>query len=169
MIKRFLRHLRQQPKGVRDNIALGVAITFTAVVVFGWMYSLPMKVADRMSRIASGAQEKPGFTALFGGIKDQVAGAVGANDVEVAVATTADMVTASHEREVVGDDYRVVMPQASQKKIGTTSTTTSNASSTEILSAEVATSTVASSTPPRAIRIVTTNTSTSSSTASSTR
>ncbi|MCA9358468.1 hypothetical protein KC902_04370 [Candidatus Kaiserbacteria bacterium] len=157
MIKRFLRHLRQQPKGVRDNIALGVAVSFTAVVVFGWMYSLPMKIADRMERLASGNEEKPGFTALFKGIKDQVAEVADAVDTDEAAVIQL-------EREVVGEDYQIVMPNAAQVEFSSTTT-----SSTKNAQLNVATSTDSATTSLRAIRIVTTNTTSTSSTASSTR
>lgn len=161
MIKRLLRNLRQQPKGVRDNIALGIAVVFTSMVAFGWLYSLPMRVADRTG--AATAEEQPGFTALFKGIKDQVAG--------VKEAITTDVAPASADREVIDEEYQVVMPQAALQKNASPAVTTVAATTTATTTEswqDRATSSTVTLEPVRSIRIVTTNTAASSSTATST-
>jgi len=152
MIKRFLRNLRQKPKGVRDNIALGIAGTFTAIVFMVWLHHFPSKAAVLTSQEQTKADEKPGFAGIFGDFKEQLASLKESSDQEQTKVATSS-------------------PEASNPYIATTtpvgmasstmSTTTYWFENNETTPADTATvptdATTSSASSFRPIRIVTTN------------
>lgn len=148
MIKHLLRNLRQQPKGTRDNVALGIAVAVTSVVAMGWLYGFPMKTHIQTEVITG--EEKPGFTALFSDIKNQLAG-IGDIVTEQEISSTT--------RSGVISDYQIVMPSSatSSKSSFFTSLSTSTATSTVDNEAASSTATSTASSASRSIRIVTTN------------
>ena len=159
MIKHILRNLRQQPKGVRDNIALGIAVVFTSMVAIGWLYSLPMKVPTQTESIAG--EKQPGFTALFSGIKSQLAGIGEADTGQETVSTT--------KSDFIDSDYQVVMPDGDVTPKTSFFASSSTSTATTTTDSEVASSTTTSTTTSglRPIRIVTTNDIPATSTATS--
>jgi hypothetical protein len=70
MIKRLIRNIRQKPKAVKNNIALGIAGVFTAVVSSFWLYNFP---TTHSLKITTEADNMAGFSGLFSDFKDQVA------------------------------------------------------------------------------------------------
>jgi len=62
MIKSFLIKLRQKPKHVRQQVALGVASVFTAVVAIFWLTSLPDTVKVLSNAAPEGANAFSSFT-----------------------------------------------------------------------------------------------------------
>jgi hypothetical protein len=70
MIKRLIRNIRQKPKAIKDNIALGIAGVFTAIVGSFWLYNFP---TTHSLQIATEADETAGFSGLFSDFKDQMA------------------------------------------------------------------------------------------------
>lgn len=151
MIKRILRNLRMKPKSVRNNIALGIAGTFTALVFSVWLYHFPNKITSLTEFSQSNKNENTAeFTDFFGQVKDQIATLNEATGDEVA-ATTTSVANENDWRK----EYTVA---TSSVELFTTASTTMLASST-LLQEEISSSTVAATSTPtiRPIRIVTTS------------
>ncbi|MEN9922276.1 MAG: hypothetical protein RL097_553 [Candidatus Parcubacteria bacterium] len=150
MIKRILRNLRTKPKSVRNNIALGIAGTFTALVFSVWLYHFPNKISSLTEFSQSNKNKNTAeFTDFFGQVKDQIATLNEATENEVATTTSA-----ANE-----NDWRKEYTVAtSSVELFTTASTTMLASST-LLQEEISSSTVAATSTPaiRPIRIVTTS------------
>jgi predicted PurR-regulated permease PerM len=62
MIKSLLIKLRQKPKHVRQQVALGVATVFTSIVAIFWLTSLPNTVKSISSAVPEGANAFSSFT-----------------------------------------------------------------------------------------------------------
>ncbi|MCB9812054.1 hypothetical protein H6778_00125 [Candidatus Nomurabacteria bacterium] len=71
MLKRLIRQIRQKPKGVRDNIALGTAGVFTFLVFTVWLYHAPSRFTSEAS--LSRDDGTAGFTQIFDTLQEQVA------------------------------------------------------------------------------------------------
>lgn len=62
MIKSFLIKLRQKPKHVRQQVALGAATVFTSIVAIFWLASLPDTVKGISKVVPEGANAFSSFT-----------------------------------------------------------------------------------------------------------
>jgi hypothetical protein len=89
MFWRWLETIRQKPKSTRDQYAFGAALTFTALVVAVWGFSLPARFSDT----PDGESANAPFAGLFsqmsaglGSIRNQVAGVL-EDQVDATVAT----------------------------------------------------------------------------------
>lgn len=170
MIKRLLRNLRQKPKAVRDNIALGIAGVFTFIVGSFWLYNFP---ATHSLSTALEADDDPAFSGLFSDFKEQVATIKesGQKETENQATGTAES-TVTRERVDISEFY----PQAT--RAASVSTTSSSLNTTASSSSFGFSTTSTSQTtqfntntepysPPsetaRSIRIVTTNSAASTS------
>lgn len=70
MIKSFIRNIRRQPKWKRDNIAFGIAGTFTAVIFVVWLYHMPARISA-ISNKSSDDKSSASFSQLFSEVKSQ--------------------------------------------------------------------------------------------------
>lgn len=75
MLKRFLRNLRQKPKPVRDQIALGAAGVFTAAVFVVWVYHFPNQISSQGAEAQKNLEASPGFSQFFSSFKEQFSAA----------------------------------------------------------------------------------------------
>lgn len=174
MIKRLLRNLRQKPKIVRDNIALGIASTFTFIVGSFWLYNFS---AIHGVNTASETKNTPAFSGLFSDFKDQIATIKESaqNELNQQATSTPSFGGSVRERIDIKDLYP---PQSNtQMELVSTSTTIRGfqaTTSTSSFSYSIA-STTTNQQPintkptaqpvgaPRSIRIITTDSSTSTS------
>lgn len=62
MIKSLLIKLRQKPKHVRQQVSLGAATIFTAIVTIFWLTSIPDKFEGITESIPDGANAFSSFT-----------------------------------------------------------------------------------------------------------
>ncbi len=159
MLKRLIRSIRQKPKVVRDNVALGAAGFFTAAVCAVWLYHMPSKMESIASEQGKG-EETPGFSDLFGKIGDQFA------TVKEAVSTVSD----SEDKTKVSTEAAEAEVVATSSVAAETATTTpvASSSSTSVVTGSSTVSAEESTDAPRPIRIITTSTATSTSVASTT-
>lgn len=131
MLRRFITQLRHKPKAVRDNIALGVAGSMTAVVVLAWVLVTP----ENISTVASEARKQPGtFATLFNQIKEQTATVV---ESVTAVKTAVD--------EEVAEEATPVATSSESASVENSTITSTSTQSGAII--RIATTTSASSTP----------------------
>ncbi len=157
MIKRLLRNIRQKPKVVRDNIALGIAGMFTAIVFSIWVYHFPSKIAALTDSTQSDKGEgSPAFTDFFGEIKDQIATLNEATD-----GNPVDSATSSVDLATSTSNWQEYFNPATSTAEMATGTSSVAASSTAFL-IETSTSSVPTSPTTsievfRPIRIVTTS------------
>lgn len=142
MIRSLIGKIRRQPKAVRNNIAFGIAGTFTACVFMVWAYQLPSRLSE-VTEVTGGAEEVGIFSQIFDQLGEQVATVKESfpdNAVEEGEENPLDSLVA---------EYRA----------------SSTSSTTALFS--IASSTAATTTDvtiqPRIVRIVTTTTSTTSS------
>ncbi len=77
MFWRWLATIRQKPKAVRDQYAFGVAVTFTALVLAVWTFSLPARFSDSPEELANKAPFTGLFSQISGGVSS-IRGQVGA-------------------------------------------------------------------------------------------
>ncbi|NCT01882.1 hypothetical protein GW766_01345 [Candidatus Parcubacteria bacterium] len=152
MIKRLLRNIRQKPKAVRDNIALGVAGVFTAAVFSVWAYNFPSKVASLASESpANVAEDAVGFTDFFTDIRDQLATLKKAEDEELAIeASSSDTIVVSDWQEEFRLGFSATTTATSTIDIASTT-------GTEMTETVIATDTAAAIETYQPIRIVTTS------------
>ncbi|MEK7639025.1 MAG: hypothetical protein AAB388_02595 [Patescibacteria group bacterium] len=61
MIKSFLQKLRQQPKHIRDQVALSVAGVVTAGVFLVWIVTIPSQLASRIETVDESANTFSSF------------------------------------------------------------------------------------------------------------
>lgn len=154
MIKRLLRNIRQKPKAVRDNIALGIAGTFTAIVFSIWVYHFPSKIAALTDSTQSDkGEESPAFTDFFGEIKDQIATLNEATDGDLVESATSsvDLATSTSNWQ----EYFNSATSTEEIATGTTDVTASNTAS--FIETSASTTSTTSAEVFRPIRIVTTS------------
>jgi len=72
MVKRLLRKIRQKPKGVRDQIAMAVAIVFTGIIFVAWLINTPARFASTTSEGSTADAESGGFADIFDGFGEAV-------------------------------------------------------------------------------------------------
>lgn len=132
MIKSFLIKLRQKPKHVRQQVAFGVAATFTAIVGLFWLASIPQTFQNIGSGVSSGANT---FDTFRESLDKEINSAKQRQELNIA------SVIASTTNEAF--------------LIATSSGTTS------VLNVGFATSSPSTSSPAREVRIATTTSSTS--------
>lgn len=123
MIKSLIKNIRQKPKSTRDNIALGLAGVFTAIISMIWLYNLPA----RYSALEEEHKEKEssGFASLFSGFKDQFASVKEATPEEVEPTSTIDI---QDNRTNVGDGNVPIQDWALQNTSNVENSTTSSSS-----------------------------------------
>lgn len=91
MIKKFLIQLRQQPKHIRDNVALIIAGSFTALVGVVWAYQIPNSFKN--IEIDQEASPTGAFSSIFDEIQketDELKALIPEEVGEEAVPTTTD-------------------------------------------------------------------------------
>ncbi len=72
MLIRFFRHIRRQPKKVRNNYALGIAMTFTGIVALVWIVNTLNQGIVPEGELATNKESIP-FSNLFKQTKEQFA------------------------------------------------------------------------------------------------
>jgi len=70
MVKRLLRSIRQKPKGVRDQIALVIAIAFTGSIFTVWLITAPARFSSDAQQAQTPEGESTGFADIFDGFGD---------------------------------------------------------------------------------------------------
>ncbi len=157
MLKRFLRDVRQKPKGVRDNIALASAAIFTALVFSVWLYHFPSKVETLVAR-EEAAKDDPAFTSFFSGMKEQLANLQGAKE-EAVVVTTEEEVGSSYQ-----DPFASTVAATSSLDSFLFATSTPTSSSTTVVATTSQEAVPVLINAPREIRIITVSASTTATT-----
>lgn len=145
MLKRVIKNIRQQPKAVRDNIALGCAGIFTALITVIWLANMPARFTTTEDVLLS-TEESSNFSNLFSNLKEQFAAAgESLSGQDLATSTSSTLATGEVEAEkqnIPVSDWALQEPSSqqteNQRLIFTTSTTTL---------ATTSTSTVANLTP----------------------
>lgn len=137
--------MRQKPKPVRDNIALGIAGVFTALVFSVWLYQVPSQIHAVSTPTKD--DDSSAFTELFSSMKDQLAtvkeSTTTSTSTEVAATTT--LVWSDYANATGTIEYA---PAAEGVVVATTTVATTTSSDTF--------STTSDQLPaPRPIRIVT--------------
>jgi hypothetical protein len=173
MIRRFLLYLRQKPKPFRDNVAVGVAVSFTAVVALIWSTGVPERF-ETIARTSIEASEQPIFSQFSSKIGEQLAQVKQVVSATTEGANTSTGTEASPENnsleESSGEEWRALFnetdssPQVDNLYFEGNSSSTGEITSTSSVSA---TSSV-SLTGERVVRLVpiSTGSTTSSSTES---
>jgi hypothetical protein len=78
-MRKFFQYINRQPKAVRDNYALGIAITFTALVLMVWVVARPGGEALVVEVISADEASSPFSTLLketkekFSNVRDSFA------------------------------------------------------------------------------------------------
>lgn len=104
-MQKLFKHIRQQPKNVRENYALGVASIFTTLVVFVWIMSQPKVGA--LGEVSSKVSETAApFATLIKESKEQLAQLRGA-----AVTATSTEQASSTPEIVPGADALILTPE----------------------------------------------------------
>lgn len=142
MLKSVLRYVRRQPKPVRDRYALGVALSFTAIVGLMWLATLPDRFVAVQAVAVEGDSSAHPFSSLWGGLKDQVAslgdalGDVSAEFTSTTTASTSASGIVLTPEELVELRARPLTPSSTEAitpktsiRIATTTTATTSATS----------------------------------------
>ena len=113
MLKKALRYIRQKPKEVRNQYALALAATFTALVVFVWLISGSSSL-DRSNATLKAAEGNTPFSNLIKQAKDQFASSKAAitkaEEASSSASTTPgglnskDMILSAETLEGINDD-----------------------------------------------------------------
>lgn len=103
MLRHFIQKVRRKPKAVRDNIALGIAGSVTALVLGGWVL---INNQTPLSGVAGEFSTKTGaFSGLINQIKDQAASAFSSvpskEELESAIEAEKQPQAASSTSEVI--------------------------------------------------------------------
>ncbi len=150
MIKHLLKNIRKKPKAVRDNIAMGIAGTFTALVFSFWLYNVP----EKFSAIQENDNESS-FFSLFSNIKEQAA-VVASEDVSESDETDSRVNAADL---ILSGDYVAPPPEKKEAYYVTVASSTSlsedSASTTAASASEVVAPVSSDPVSARSIRIVT--------------
>jgi hypothetical protein len=148
MLKRLIRSIRKQPKGTRDSIAMGIAVSFTAVVFIVWGYHMPARMSSITEKSAD--DETPSFSQLFFDFKNQATVIkTSVNEVVETNGTLVDSELSEQSNDVSETGTSSVWYQISD----TASSTLGQSTSTSV--ADFATSSQFVSSSSRSIRIVT--------------
>jgi len=166
MLKKIIKNIRQKPKAVRDNIALGIAGVFTAMIVMVWAIDMPARYSEIQQNQAD--DESTSFFNLFSNFKEQLATAEEATPDENATTSTQVIKSEIDGQDVPVEDWAL----QGVSGVGTTSqnrATSSVATATTTAAFATSSDTVTNNeTNPRAIRIVTVNKASTTSTSSTT-
>lgn len=112
MLRKLIGKIRRQPKQTRDNVALGVAATFTFLVAVIWLVSVPGSFGGQLSVGNSAETQTAGF---FEQISDQAA--------SVKEAFTAEDSATQSIKEMI-EEYQKPDTTASSTQLTATSTAT---------------------------------------------
>ncbi|MCA9355395.1 hypothetical protein KC865_02480 [Candidatus Kaiserbacteria bacterium] len=157
MIKRLIRAIRRKPKGVRDNIALSIAGSFTAVVFMVWLYHMPARNAALVE--LQNDDSSPGFFKMFQGVEGQISAVKEAVKGEAEPVSEGTLRNAERKIENEPAFYGFIEASSSVATTttstysGTTSDATDSSTSSVGINETKTTPTVVS--PPREVRIVT--------------
>jgi len=157
MIKHLVKKIRRQPKGVRDNIALGIAATFTAFIFVIWLYHLPVRNA---ALVENKQDESSSFSQLLGGVSDQVSA------IKEAVKDKSDPEEEKEDGAAVQDsemNTTSVSQNVNEPILILSSSTVADIAKKSEQVKPVSTSSEEQENPPRVVRIVTSQESSSSS------
>jgi hypothetical protein len=61
MLSKLIGKLRRQPKKTRDNVALGIASTFTFVVAAFWLFNIPNTFTGMLSMDSQASEQTENF------------------------------------------------------------------------------------------------------------
>lgn len=82
MIKRLLRSIRQKPKGVRDQVAMVIAVVVTGTVFTVWLVNAPARLASYNSNTTNAESESTGFADIFEGFGEVIDQSRATNEVD---------------------------------------------------------------------------------------
>jgi len=66
MLSKLIGKLRRQPKKTRDNVALGIASTFTFVVASFWLFNIPNTFDGMLSMDSQSSEQTENFMERMG-------------------------------------------------------------------------------------------------------
>jgi|AntRauTorcE11897_2_1112592.scaffolds.fasta_scaffold02923_7 hypothetical protein len=103
-MRKLIGKIRRQPKQRRDNIAFGIAASFTFAVVAIWMFSVPDTFSGVLSATDSAGEEEAGF---FDTLSSQAAA------VKESFSTDNSNSSTTESLNELMDEYRASSAQAS--------------------------------------------------------
>lgn len=156
MFKKIIKNIRQKPKAARDNIALGIAGVFTAMIAIVWIIDMPARYDKIEQKHAN--DESPSFFSLFTDFKDQLATAK-ESTAEAETPTSIRVIeTENTHKEVSMDEW--ALPQAAGVSTSSTRSATSSdftTSTTSVTESGEIDSNASGEISERPIRIITIN------------
>lgn len=123
-MRNFFQHIRRQPKSVRDNYALGIAGSFTTIVVLLWVVAFPSE--GLLDAPEPEVEKLTPFATLISESKERIASfkntlnSASSSDSQAAV-VTASTSTAPESIVLSDTDIALAVEKASSTGSGTSS------------------------------------------------
>ena len=125
-MRKFFQHIRRQPKSVRDNYALGIAGTFTSIVVLLWVVAFP--AGGLLDAPEQQVEKLTPFATLISESKQGLASireslnSASSSDSQAAVVTASTTIATTPENIVLTEaDIALAVEKASSTESGTSS------------------------------------------------